>query len=296
MMPRDLTTADVLGVDVGGTSIRACAVSGGVRSMVLARPVPTDYGALLDTITEMAGEVGAGRVASAAVALPGATDGSVATWIPALSWLDGRPLAADLARRLSARNVTLANDGHLGLLGEAREGAARGVSDAILVAVGTGIGGAIMLGGRIARGAHGTAGSFGWLPSAGGTPTPDHGGFELAASGRALDRLAGPGHTGHDLVAAARAGDRAARSALDAWADELGVGLGALASVLDPELIVIAGGLVESYGTFADALMAAVRRVGSPNARRVSVVPAALGSQAQVVGALIAATSGGVWT
>ncbi|WP_238015150.1 ROK family protein [Dactylosporangium sp. AC04546] len=285
-----------LGVDVGGTSLRVCAVAGGVRSKVLARPVPTRYEALLDAIGELAAELGAATTGPVVVGLPGATGPSVPTWIPALPWLDRRPLADDLADRLGATTVTLANDAQLGLLGEASEGAARGASNAALVSVGTGIGGAIMLGGRIVRGAHGTAGSFGWLPSAGYTPTPDHGGLELAASGRALDRMAGPGRAGRDVVAAALAGEPTARETLDTWASALGEGLAALASVLDPEIVVLAGGLCDAFDVYAEAMLSALRRAGSPDARHVSVVPAALGSHSQVVGASIAAMSGKVWS
>lgn len=274
----------VLGVDIGGTSLRAATR----RDAVLTRPVPKSYDELLDAITELAP---AGPVRSVVVGLPGATGTAVPRWIPALPWLDGRPLAADLADRLGASDVVLANDAQLALLGEAREGAARGVSDAVLVSVGTGVGGAILLGGRLVRGSHGTAGSFGWLPSAGVVATPDHGPLELAASGRALDGLAGAGRRGPDLVASAVAGHDRARAVLDGWAAALGAGIAALASIFDPERVVLAGGLSEAFDAYAEALRAAVWRAASPDARGVTIVPAALGSHAGVVGALHAATT-----
>lgn len=275
----------VLGVDVGGTSVRVCAQ----RGAVAARPTPGSYAEFIDTVAALAPPE---PVSSVVVGLPGATGTDFPRWIPALRWMDGRPLAADLSERLGGATVALANDAQLALLAEVREGAARGVRDAVLVSVGTGVGGAIMLGGRIVRGANGTAGSFGWLPSAGVDPTADHGALELAASGSALDRLAGPGRDGPDLVAAARAGDRSARAVLDAWATALGTGIAALASILDPELVVISGGLCTAFDAYAEALRAAVARCGSPDARRVPIVPAALGGDAGVIGALCAAAEG----
>ncbi|WP_203995985.1 ROK family protein [Virgisporangium aurantiacum] len=289
----------MLGVDVGGTSVRAVArLADGSRTPVVSRPVPRSYPELLDVL---AGLAPPGPVRSVVVGLPGATGTTVPRWIPALSWLDGRPLAADLAARLAGTpDVVLRNDAQVALLGEAREGAALGRTDAVLVSVGTGVGGAIMLGGRIVGGATGTAGAFGWLPSAGVTATTDHGALELAASGRALDRLAGPGRAGSDLVADARADDgtdaRAARRALDDWAAALGRGIAAVASVLDPEIVVLAGGLCEAFDAYAEPLRAAVRAGASPATRNVAVVPARLGGRAGAIGALCATDPREVWT
>ena len=298
-----------LGVDVGGTSVRAVArCPDGSRTAVLTRPVPAGYDDFLALLEELAATLAttAGPPETVAVGLPGAVGDPVIRWIPALSWLDGRPLVADVRRRLAAARVRVANDAQLALLGEVREGAARGAANAVLVSVGTGVGGAILLDGRIVTGAHGTAGSFGWLPSPGVAATADHGALELAASGRALDRMAAgiataadrPGRaTGPDLIAAARAGDAAARAALDRWATALGTGIAGIASILDPEVVVLSGGLAAAFGEYAGPLRAAVRAAGSPDGRRVPVVPAALGTHAGVIGALHAAiTDAEVWS
>lgn len=277
---------NALGVDVGGTSLRVSPR----RGEVSAGRTPDSYDGLLDAIAALAPPGPWQRVA---VGLPGATGAAVPRWVPALPFLDGRPLAADLAARLDAASVTLANDAQLALLAEARGGAARGARDAVLVSVGTGIGGAIMLGGRIVRGANGTAGSFGWLPSAGVEADADHGPLERAASGTALDRLAGPGRTGRHLVAAARAGEESARAALHTWASALGTGIAALAAILDPGVVVLSGGLCEAFDAYAEPLRAALRRAGSPDARAVPVVPAVLGIHAGVTGALLAAAHDG---
>lgn len=298
-----------LGVDVGGTSVRAVArCPDGSRTPVLTRPVPAGYDDFLALLEELANMLAgtAGATETAVIGLPGAVSDPAVRWIPALSWLDGRALAADAGRRLAAVRVRVANDAQLALLGEVREGAARRAANAVLVSVGTGVGGAILLDGRIVAGAHGTAGSFGWLPSAGVTPTADHGALELAASGRALDRLATgtatPANgadraTGPDLIAAASRGDPAARAALDSWATALGTGIAGIASILDPEVVVLSGGLAAAFENYAEPLRAAVRAAGSPDGRLVPVVPAALGTHAGVIGALHAAsTDAEVWS
>jgi predicted NBD/HSP70 family sugar kinase len=216
--------------------------------------------------------------------------------VPNLPYLDGRPLAADLAGRAGAARVELGNDAQLALLGEAREGAARGCRSAVLVTVGTGIGGAVMAGGRIVRGARGSAGAFGWLPAAGAAATADRGAFELAASGRALDRLAGGGRGARDLVDAARAGEPAARAAVEAYGRVLGTGVAALASILDPEVVLVGGGLSEAMDVLAGPVAAAVAASASPNGRQVPVRAAALGPAAGAVGAVHAARHRqGVW-
>jgi glucokinase len=296
-----------VGLDVGGTNLRLLAEDpGGRRTPLLNAPVPAPpdrgepgdaaYHAFLATVDKLIGEAGvAGRVAGLGAGLPGTVDGARPAWVPNLPYLDGRPLAADLATRVGAAHVELGNDAQLALLGEAEEGAARGCRAALLVAVGTGIGGAIMAGGRIVRGARGSAGAFGWLPAGGTAATPDQGAFELAASGRALDRLAGPGGS-RALVAAARAGDPEAVATVAAYGRALGTGIAALASILDPEVVLLGGGLSEAADVLAEPIAAAAAEAASPNGRRVPLRPAALGAAAGAVGALHAARRRrGVW-
>lgn len=279
-----------LGIDVGGTGLRAITSDHSGRSTVVERPTPDNYEELVDTIADLAG----GPITRAVIGLPGATTADRVLWVPALRFLDNRPLAADLSAKLGGE-VLLANDAQLALLGEATEGAAAGMSDVVLVSVGTGVGGAILSGGQIVRGHHGTAGSFGWLPSAGAVSTEDHGALELAASGRALDRLAselGLG-SGRDLMAA---DDKRARDAVRRWASALGEGIAALAAILDPELIIVSGGLSAALDSFADHVSAAIKEKASPLTRDTPVRAAGLGVHAGTIGALRAAEEGaGVW-
>jgi predicted NBD/HSP70 family sugar kinase len=286
-----------VGVDVGGRGVRLVTeASPGGRSGVVDAATPGNYQELVDLIGKLAAKAGQGiRPTSTVVGLPGTTSDDRPTWVPALPYLDRRPLAQDLREVLSGP-VRLGNDAQLALYGEATEGAARGVRNVVLVTVGTGIGGAVLVEGRILRGAHGSAGSFGWLPAAGAHPTADHGAFELVASGGALDReartvLGLPG--ARALVEAARRGDRAALEVAERYGERLGVGVAAVASLFDPELVLVCGGLSAALDLLGPVILQAVRANASPHGRSVTVKAGALGPRAGVIGALRAARRGG---
>jgi glucokinase/fructokinase len=280
-----------VGIDVGGTSLRLLAESSnGDRSEVVTIPTARDYGGLLVQIDSLLRSVVAGPLLSIGCGICGVADDKRPVFVPALPFIERRPLADDLADRFGA-HVVLGMDGHYTLLAEAREGAGIGYSSVVLVAVGTGIGGAIMLAGKIWRGARGSAGSFGWLSAVGGKDDAEHGLFEQVASGTALSKVASayrPRWRGEDLVAAARSGDADAAVLADRFGEGLGRGLAAAASVLDPELIILAGGLSEAIDVFGSSIDRAMVERASPNGRHVPVRAAVLGSQAGVIGALLA--------
>jgi predicted NBD/HSP70 family sugar kinase len=284
-----------LGIDVGGSRVRLLGECvDGRRGPVVVRPTPGSYDRFLALLHEMLPAAAEGPLTAVCCGLPGTSDGERARFVPALPWVEGRPVGADLGRVLGV-SVTLGVDGHLSLLGEVAEGAAAGCRSALLVALGTGIGGAVMMDGRIWRGCHGSAGSWGWLQADGGVDDPDHGPFEQVASGQALTfraRRLQSGWSGEDLVDAARAGDARALEQVRAYAEVLGRGLAALASIFDPEVLLVAGGLSDAMDLLAPVVGERVRSAGSPDGQRVPVRAAALGSKAGVVGALHAARRG----
>jgi predicted NBD/HSP70 family sugar kinase len=279
-----------VGIDVGGSSVRVLAESDGRRSDVASAPVPGSYEDFLELVPALVAEVVDGAVSSVGCGLPGTSDGVHARFVPALPWVEGRAVRDDLAAVLGAPCL-LALDGHLTLLAEATEGAARGCSAAILVAVGTGIGGAMMLGGRIWRGFRGSAGSWGWLPAEGAAVDPQHGQFELVASGSALSAELSPRST-HEIVSAARRGDAVALAEIERYALRLGRGIAALASVTDPEVVLVGGGLSSAMDVLGPLLEQSVREHASPDGRQVPVRAAELGPHAGVVGALLLAQRG----
>jgi predicted NBD/HSP70 family sugar kinase len=285
-----------VGADVGGTRLRLIAANGaapGGRSAVREIPVPRSAGAMVEAIADLTAEVtGGGHVAAAAIGLPGQVLGARCVWVPNLRFLDGVALGDLVSARLGAP-CRLLNDAQATLVAEAHEGAATGHADVLLVAVGTGIGGAYQVGGRLVRGANGCAGAFGWLPFPGYQRDADHGAWERAASGQSLERLAAPWGGAEAMFGAARAGEVKAREVAGGFGATLGAGIAALASVLDPELVVFGGGLVSAFDILGDAVAGAVREHGSPAGAGVRLVPAALGGAAGVIGALLAAVGAG---
>jgi predicted NBD/HSP70 family sugar kinase len=282
----------VIGADVGGTRLRVRAQdsTSGQRSDVLEIPVPRDTDALVAAITELAAQAADGRVIeSVAAGLPGHVRDQYCVWIPNLRYLDDVMLGELLSDSIGAP-CHLINDAQATLLAETREGVAQEHPNAVLVAVGTGIGGAIQINHELVLGANGCAGSFGWLPFSGERRDVDHGQWERTASGQALDSLAQKFGGTHALVSAARRGNPDAIGMLNNYGALLGEGIAGLASILDPNVVILAGGLVGAFDLFGAALTAAVAHHGSPTGRTVPVIPAALGSAAGVIGTLLWAT------
>jgi glucokinase len=294
--------AIVVGVDLGGTRLRAGAapadssipVVGNVTQLA-DRPAParlSELGAALDAMLVAAAPLG--RVRGMAIAVPGLVAGSICRWVPNLPYLDGVDLAA-----ITAHVVAVGNDAHFALLAEATEGAAFERTDALLLAIGTGIGSAVLSDGRIVRGSHGAAASFGWACADVDDLGDDrHGWLERHAAGPVLDATGvamTPPVDGRGLVAAAIAGDDAARSAIDRVGTTLGTALAGAVALLDPGLVIISGGLADAVDALAPSLRAALLRQLPAHLRDIEVVGGALGPSAGLIGALVAARRGPDW-
>jgi predicted NBD/HSP70 family sugar kinase len=294
--------AIVVGVDLGGTRLRAGAapadssipVVGNVTQLA-DRPAParlSELGAALDAMLVAAAPLG--RVRGMAIAVPGLVAGSICRWVPNLPYLDGVDLAA-----ITAHVVAVGNDAHFALLAEATEGAAFERTDALLLAIGTGIGSAVLSDGRIVRGSHGAAASFGWACADVDDLGDDrHGWLERHAAGPVLDATGvamTPPVDGRGLVAAAIAGDDAARSAIDRVGTTLGTALAGAVALLDPGLVIISGGLADAVDALTPSLRAALLRQLPAHLRDIEVVGGALGPSAGLIGALVAARRGPDW-
>jgi glucokinase len=185
------------------------------------------------------------------------------------------------------------------MLAEAAAGAASELTDAILLAIGTGIGSAVLSDGRIVRGYRGSATSFGWACAA-----PEdrgdavHGWLERVISGTALDRLAQRIglESGAALVAAARRGEETALAILDEPATALGTALAGAVALLGSQAIIISGGVAEALDVIAPTALDALRRQVPVHLRGVRLIRAALGPAATLTGAGIAARGHALWT
>lgn len=282
-----------IGVDVGGTNLRVARVSAG--GAIEASRTASTCGDPADAeagIIALARDIDGPALAGIGIGVPGRVD-HVGRRVLSGGFLDLS--GVDLVRNVEAalgKPVVLDTDANLALLAEWRYGAAREVDNVVMLTIGTGIGGAALLGGRILRGAR-SAGQFGHL-------TVDHAGLpcacgrrgcvETTSSGTALGRLiaeAGlpPETRAEALLDAANAGDPAARGVLVRWARPLRAAIDSLVAALDPERIVLGGGL---GGAATRALAFTPPESPWYNA---PVVPAGLGDTAGVIGAAWAAAN-----
>ena len=303
----------VVGVDVGGSKVLAGEVlESGLVTRTALRSTPgadASPGVVDDALTEAVLEVADGRVlAAVGLAAAGFVDaaGERVMFAPHLPWRDD-PVRARLEERWGVR-VVLDNDANCAAYAELGLGAARGASSALVITLGTGIGGAVVVAGRVHRGHNGMAGEFGHMqvvPDGLPCECGRRGCWEQYCSGNALVRLArsAVGHqptlldelsggdpdalTGPMVARAAEDGDLVARDALVAIADWLGVGVANLAAAFDPEVVVIAGGVSAVGDRLLTPARAALERslVGADHRVVPLLVRAHFGPEAGVVGA-----------
>lgn len=303
------------GIDIGGTKMLGVVVAG--SDVVAEARVPTPKGAdalvagllgLVDTLRAEAGDLDA-----LGVGAPGLVDrDGVVHAAPNLVGVRALPLRSALAERTGLA-VTVDNDATGALEAEWRMGAARGCDDVVLATLGTGIGGALVSGGILQRGANGFAGEPGHMvvhPEGPPCVCGRRGCWERYASGSGLARLARDAALGgragaiveqaggdpeavrgEHLTAAARAGDAEALAVLDEFAWWVALGLVNLTNLVDPALILIGGGLVVEADLLMEPIRARYRElIYAPAFRPLpDIVPAALGERAGALGAALIA-------
>ena len=243
------------GVDFGGTKIEVAAL--GETGEFVARvrkPNPGDYDAALDVVAGLLtdAECMAGAAcARLGLGIPGSISPRTGLIRNANSvYLNGRPFGQDLEQRL-ARPVRLANDANCLALSEAADGAGAGARVVFAVIIGTGCGGGVVVDGKIIEGHNGFGGEWGHMPlpwpKTEEYPGPEcwcgrKGCMEKWVAGPAFARDAGfP--TGQEAMDAIQAGDASAAAALDRYIDRLGRGLAAICDLIDPDVIVLGGGM-----------------------------------------------------
>jgi fructokinase len=249
-----------IGIDLGGTKTEAIALAPdtgvGTRRRV---PTPREYEGTLDTIVRLVAELEreTGRSGTVGIGIPGVVTRATGLVKNANStWLIGRPLQADLEARL-ARPVRIANDANCFALSEAIDGAGRGFDTVFGVILGTGVGGGIAIRQSIHDGPNQIAGEWGhnplpWMTDEERAAAPScycgkRGCIETFLSGPGFELdyalLAGERRSSQDIVGAAASGDGHALQALGRYEDRLARGLAAVINVLDPDVIVLGGGM-----------------------------------------------------
>ena len=274
----------VLAVDFGGTKTAIALVDASGRiSEKQKLPAASTFDASIEQIAACP----TSSVDAVGVIVPGIYEPATGNaWAPNLWGRDFQPLRAALGRKLGV-HVAIGSDRAGSVMAEQWLGTARGLRDVVFVAVGTGIGVGIVCNGGPVEGAHGIAGAAGWMVI-GGPWKPDYaacGGWETEAAGPALARRAGM-QSAEAVVAAARAGDRKATEALEQTADYLAIGVAALISLLDPDMVVLGGGVMQA----GDLIMDRIRRnalswTQPVAAARVRIETTSLGEDAGLLGA-----------
>lgn len=308
----------IIGVDMGGTKLLAGAVDSdlSVHRRVQRSVGGLDQSALLDVAAQAVREtqeLAGGEIEAVGFGIPSLIDRRTGRSVMAVNLpLFDVPFADLMAERL-ALPVFVDNDANLALLAEHRAGAARGTADALMLTLGTGIGGGVIAGGRLYRGAVGAAGELGHITiDLDGPPCqgncPSRGCLESLASGTALARealrIAEQSHDtglaraladGRELAGPlvtelAYDGDAAALEAIEFIGTNLGVGIAGLVNIFNPEVVVIGGGVIGAGELLLRPARAEVARRALPPARAdVRIVPAHFGVEAGMVGAAVLA-------
>lgn len=292
MPQRSIETAQVLGIDLGGTAIKLGRFTFNgecVRSMSIPTPQPSTPDrvlvAMVNAITQLDPDQ---ETIAIGVGTPGPADvtGRIArVAINLTNWHDV-PLAEWLEAKTN-RPTVIANDANCAGLGEAWLGAGRRFRNLILLTLGTGVGGAIILDGKLFVGHQGTAGELGLItlnPEGPLCNSGNQGSLEQYASVQAIRRRTGL--EPDQLGAMALTGDARALAFWQEYGKDLGAGLASLIYVLTPEAIVLGGGVSASADFFFPAIEAELERRVLPSSRAgMELLKAELGNQAGMVGA-----------
>lgn len=288
-----------VGIDLGGTQIKAAAFS--PDGALLHREThPTRDGDRVGGVPAWADAIGrlvvawterfgapAGRIGLAAPGLPARDGRSILSMPLRMSGLEGFDWGAFLER---SDGVPVINDAHAALLGEAWQGAARGRAHAVLLTLGTGVGGAVLADGRLLRGAIGRAGHLGHIS------LDTHGPVGILRTPGAVEELVGecslPARSGgrfqttRALLDAAAGGDAAAAAIWGASIRALACAIASCINVLDPEVVILGGGVTEAGERLWQPLERELDEIEwRPRGHRVPIVRAELGGWAGTYGA-----------
>lgn len=287
-----------IGIDLGGTNIKAALIDAGSGERLVSISKPTLDGEFVgheprfahtvrEIVYELESKVGQGNL-RVGLSAPGLANpnGRCIDWMPGrmhglekFDWPD-----------FLEREVQVINDAHAALLGEVWIGSARGCQDVFMITLGTGVGGAVLSGGRLLKGSIGRGGHLGHISLDAKAPkdifnTP--GSLESFLGNKTLQERGGDRYAStHDLVAAAAKGDAFAQSLWLESVHHLAVGIVSLVNVLDPELVILGGGIAAGAG---DQLMLPLQSAlaeyeWTPGGHRVRLALATAGEWAGAFG------------
>jgi glucokinase len=284
---------EVIGIDLGGTTIKLGRFTQDgtcTKSLTVPTPQPSTPEAVLDMMVYAIGQLAPGvkNIVGIGVGTPGPVDaaGRVAKIAINLDgWVD-IPIAG-LLRLKTGVPVVVGNDANCAALGEAWLGAARHYRHSVLLTLGTGVGGAITIEGKLYTGPYGSAGELGLITlDADGPPckSGNSGSLEQYLSVPAIRRI-----TGKEPKEMAELADKGDRDALKFWRKygrNLGIGLTSIIYILTPEAVIIGGGISASAKYFLPEAEREIHKRVMPTSReKLKLIPAELGNNAGMLGA-----------
>lgn len=286
-----MVNSQVIGIDLGGTAIKLGRFASDgtcLQSLTVATPQPATPEAVVAVMVNAIAQIDAQQTIAIGVGTPGPADaaGRIAQVAINLQGWHDVPLADWLEAKTGLPTI-LANDANCAGLGEAWLGAGRRFQNLILLTLGTGVGGAIILDGKLFVGHQGAAGELGLItlnPHGSMCNSGNQGSLEQYVSVTAIRRRTGKEPA--ELGALAQAGDPDALTFWQEYGKDLGIGLTSLIYVLTPEAVVLGGGVSASAEFFVPSVKAEIEQRVLPTSRLgLQILPAELGNSAGIVGA-----------
>lgn len=265
-----------IGVDLGGTNLRAAAISSSGETLAkisglaqLSQGRATVLADMVDSIVKLREKCGTHDLTGVGIGVPGfiIIEKGIIVGLNNLPEFEGVPVRDEIEKLLGTR-VVLENDANAAALGEKWMGAGKGVDDLVLLTLGTGIGGGIISGGKVLRGFVGMAGELGHItvvPNGNPCGCGNRGCLEKHASAPAISSMARLLQLGQNLTAAevyhlALSGNAKAKVVFEAMGEALGIGLAMLVNTFNFPLYLLSGGPLPAWDFFAPAMFAEVKR------------------------------------
>jgi glucokinase len=314
----------VIGIDVGGTNLRGALVSPDgkiINRMKIASDADQGIEAVIDNLVRLIKSIGGGEdVSAVGFGIPGIIDfkAGIITQAPNICNVNNYPIRENLRARLGdAIPVIIENDANCAALGEWWMGAGKDVGSLVMITLGTGVGGGIVLDGKLWRGADGFGGEVGHMtiyPDGAKCNCGNYGCLESYSSATAIRRMVkeilsdsnsktalselvndeDPGRMPEAVMKAALDGDRAALGIWEQFGTALGIGMASLVNILNVEMIVIGGGVSQAWEMFIGKTLTELkRRALRAPAERVKVMKNVLGDDEGIIGASYLALNAG---
>jgi predicted NBD/HSP70 family sugar kinase len=279
-----------LGFDIGASSVKAVLAHDGKIIKKISDNTPQDFIGLLELMSDLRWELLSGmsgvKLEAVGVAVAGVLDKKREKMLvsPNMRFLNGKNLQAAFLKYLSVSKLKIEHDAHALLVAEIASGATRGKKNVFCLAVGSGIGSAFTVDGKMIYGAHGAAGEAGHMIVRSQTEHPLE--FEELAANKFIYQNLGVNF--REAFRRAKAGDKKAAVVFAALGENLGVGVANIINIFDPELIIVGGGIAEAHMFFEKGMQHSIKKyVTSPLTKKTAIVWSRTGEFGGALGATL---------